>query len=196
MSDSDHTWLEDMASKGFIQHLVVSLLEDSTSLEAIINRADASSLRALFIFQSKIVSSFFGCFVPLCVFCWYFFFYWFVCFCFLLLPCLFVLSYCWPVYFIIILLGVYFNVHKPSHSSGPPGSHSSHGARSKPSLLARPHVGALPVLCRRRQAHHLQRQQVGPMNLVAGLPVVFSWSIVCFTDVGSILQGGLLNLVR
>ena len=53
--DYQHVWLDNLSSKGYIQHIVDSLLVDNDQLrDLLLPRPEP--LRALYIFQSKIVS--------------------------------------------------------------------------------------------------------------------------------------------
>ena len=54
-ADKQQVWLTFMASKGYIQHIVDSLLEDNEQLITILS-PQPQPLRALYIYQSKMVT--------------------------------------------------------------------------------------------------------------------------------------------
>ena len=53
--DTDQSWLSHMTLRGYLQHLVDSLLADNDQLQELLG-PNARPLRTLYIFQSKIVS--------------------------------------------------------------------------------------------------------------------------------------------
>lgn len=55
--DYQQVWLTHMSSKGYLQHIVDMLLLDDKQLQALL-LPQPEPLRALYIFQSKIVSAF------------------------------------------------------------------------------------------------------------------------------------------
>ena len=53
--DKHATWLRFLQSKGYLQHLIGSLLQDDQNLQRMLNPSP-EPLRALYMFESKIVS--------------------------------------------------------------------------------------------------------------------------------------------
>ena len=53
--DVTQQWLTYMSSKGYVQHIVDSLLQDDDELQAMLSPQPAP-LKALYIYQSKMVS--------------------------------------------------------------------------------------------------------------------------------------------
>jgi len=55
--DSEKTWFSHLSSRGYLQHIVDSLLQDDDALRGMLS-PQPEPLRALYIFQSKIVCLF------------------------------------------------------------------------------------------------------------------------------------------
>jgi len=55
--DSEKVWFTHLSSRGYLQHIVDSLLQDDDTLRCMLS-PQPEPLRALYIFQSKIVCLF------------------------------------------------------------------------------------------------------------------------------------------